>query len=424
MIGPRADSASAPSADRPIGADTSVRDAKRILFLSDVYFPRVNGVSTSIQTFRAELAALGHESVLVAPNYPGRQDCDANTVRVASRYVPLDPEDRAMRWGGLQETLSKLRHEPFDLVHVQTPFLAHYAGVRFARERGLPCVATYHTLFEEYLHHYLPLLPAGVTRALARRFSRSQCNELDAVIAPSTVMRETLLAYGVTRPIAIIPTGIGPSEFARGDGARFRVRHGIAQDRPVLLFVGRVAHEKNIEFLLGVHARVKAACPGVLLVICGEGPALRALKHRSAALGLGGDVRFVGYLDRTSELPDCYRAADLFVFASKTETQGLVLLEAMAAGTPAVALAAMGTRDVLRNGAGARIAPDSEQGFAEQVLALLADPQARRALAATCAPYAAEWEAREMAKRLERSYQEICTTARRRPRLRRDRFHR
>ena len=143
----------------------------RVLLLSDVYFPRVNGVSTSIKTFRDDLPAAGVTSVLLAPNYPGEShENQSDIVRVASSGVPRDPEDRRMHLGALRRALAALRREPFDLVHIHTPFLAHYAGVRFARAAGIPAVATYHTFFEEYLHHYVPLLPRPLGRMIARRF--------------------------------------------------------------------------------------------------------------------------------------------------------------------------------------------------------------------------------------------------------------
>ncbi len=165
----------------------------RILKISDVFFPRVNGVSTSIETFRRDLVAQGHEVVLVAPAYSraSAEPCETanpSIRRVPARAVPRDPEDRIMAWGGLRRALAELAPRKFDVVHIHTPFLAHYAGLGFAREQGTPVVATYHTLFEEYLHHYVPLLPRQITGGLARRFSRSQCNQLDAVIAPSSVV--------------------------------------------------------------------------------------------------------------------------------------------------------------------------------------------------------------------------------------------
>jgi glycosyltransferase involved in cell wall biosynthesis len=383
----------------------------RILYVSDVYFPRVNGVSTSIQTFRGELARLGHASTLIAPAYPGAHADDPGILRIASRVVPLDPEDRAMRWRALRDVSAGLERERFDLVHVQTPFLAHYAGIGFARRLRVPVVATYHTLFEEYLFHYVPFVPRAAMRAAARRFSRGQCNALDAVVVPSTAMRDTLARYGVATRIEIVPTGIPLPEFSGGDGARFRARHGIAAGCPVLLYVGRVAFEKNIGFLLPVLARVRRSLPDALLVICGEGPATAALKRAAAQLGLEGAVRFVGYLDRATELRDCYRAADAFVFASRTETQGLVLLEAMALGVPVVSTAVMGTRDVVGPGRGALVAPEDEAQFAAQVVHLLRDPALRGRLAAEGPEYARTWGASALAQRMEAFYRSVLAHA-------------
>lgn len=383
----------------------------RILYVSDVYFPRVNGVSTSIQTFRRELDRLGHETTLVAPAYSTPHPDDARIIRIASRAVPLDPEDRAMHWPALSALDRTLADERFDLVHVQTPFLAHYAGVRLGRRRGVPVVATYHTLFEEYLYHYVPLVPRRVMRALARRFSRGQCNALDAVVVPSTAMRETLERYGVQTPIEIVPTGVPLPEFSGGDGTRFRAEHDIAPSRPVLVYVGRVAFEKNIEFLLRVLVHVRREAPDALLVVCGEGPALARLIALARALGVESAVRFVGYLDRATRLLDCYRAADAFVFASRTETQGLVLLEALALGVPVVSIAVMGTRDIVAPERGVLVADDDEMDFAACVNRLLRDPPLRARLSAEGRAYARSWSASALGRRMEAFYRALLDRA-------------
>ena len=155
----------------------------RVLMVSDVYSPRVNGVSTSIETFRGTLADLGVEVRLVAPRYADEAD-EPGIVRVRGRPVPGDPEDRLVGWRAMhREVLAAARD--CDLIHVQTPFVAHYAGLKAARKLGLPVLATYHTLFEEYLQHYAAFLPAGWLRGQARAFSRRQCNALDTVVVPS-----------------------------------------------------------------------------------------------------------------------------------------------------------------------------------------------------------------------------------------------
>jgi glycosyltransferase involved in cell wall biosynthesis len=309
-----------------------------------------------------------------------------------------------MSWSALRKALDALGSQRFDVVHIHTPFLAHYAALRFARRYRVPVLATYHTLFEEYLHHYVPVVPRLLTRTLARRFSRSQCNQLDAIVAPSRAMHDALLAYGVTRRIEILPTGLPQDRFERGDGRAFRDRHGIAADRPVMLFVGRAAHEKNIGFLLEMLVEMRRRRSDLLLLIAGEGPALPSLRSMAAHLGLGESVRFMGYFDRGGELRDCYASADIFVFASLTETQGLVLLEAMAQGVPVVAIPRMGTVDILAPLRGCRHAPLTAGGFAATALDLLADAPGRLALGAEAQVYAQEWRSRSMAQRLVQLY--------------------
>src|SRR5688572_17890793 len=268
----------------------------RVLMVSDVYFPRVNGVSTSIQTFRRDLAALDCETWLIAPEYPAAWRDDDRVVRQPSRYLVFDPEDRMLQPRATLAACLELGGN-VDVLHIQTPFVAHWIGVKAARRLRVPTVETYHTFFEEYLHHYLPLLPASMARAFARTVSRRQCNAVDAVIAPSRQLADVLTSYGVIRPIRTIPTGLGLDDFAGGDGAAFRSRHGIAPDRPVMLLVGRVAHEKNIGFLLRVLAEVRRSEPNVLFVIAGEGPAQPALRRAAADGGLAENTLFVGYLD-------------------------------------------------------------------------------------------------------------------------------
>jgi glycosyltransferase involved in cell wall biosynthesis len=375
--------------------------------LSDVYFPRVNGVSTSIQTFRNQLARLGHESWLIIPAYGNAASEETGILRVPSHRVLFDPEDRRMELRMVLRHLPQLRDRHFDVIHIQTPFVAHYAGVLLSQRLGLPRVETYHTLFEEYLYHYVPFVPKSWMRALARRFSRNQCNNLDALVVPSGAVLEVLRAYGVSVPIEIIPTGIEMDKLAGGDGDAFRAHHGIAPGRPTLVHVGRVAFEKNIDFLLRVLVRVRQRIPGVLLVIAGEGPALNQLKRLATRLGLDGSVLFVGYQDRNQALLDCYRAGDVFVFASRTETQGLVLLEAMAVGVPVVAAAILGTKDILGPERGALVAAVDEVEFASKAVALLENDELRERLSRDAQDYAREWDARRMAERLAEFYAQV-----------------
>lgn len=379
----------------------------KILYVSDVYFPRINGVSTSIQTFRRELRALGHTVHLVAPDYYSPSDDESDILRIPSRYLPMDPEDRMMRYNEVMKHLPEFRQEMYDIIHIQTPFVAHYLGVKLSRLLRIPCVETYHTFFEEYLYHYIPFMPKSLMKMAARRFSSHQGNSLHGMAIPSNPMLEVLRQYGVTTPAEVIPTGLEPESFIPGDGQGFRAHYGIAPHRPMMLFVGRVAFEKNIGFLLEVLQRVRSQIPDVLFLIAGEGPARNGLEQSVTSMGLTENVKFLGYLDRKTELNNCYRAADVFVFSSRTETQGLVLLEAMAQGVAVVSIAEMGTKDVLQEGAGVWIAKEEVGEFSTRLTALLKDPEQRERLGAAGREYAHGWSASRQAVRMLTFYQRM-----------------
>jgi 1,2-diacylglycerol 3-alpha-glucosyltransferase len=373
-----------------------------VLMVSDVFFPRINGVSTSMQTFRHALLQHDIRVRIVAPDY-GNHGAEDDIVRVAGRTVPRDPEDRLVSWRAIRDTVHT-EAKRADLIHIQTPFMAHYAGVRAARAHALPVMATYHTLFEEYLRHYAPFIPANWLRAAARRLSRTQGNAVDALVVPSIAMHQRLTEYGVQSAMHVLPTGIPLQQFSKGDGAAFRARHGIAPDRPVALYVGRVAFEKNLDFLLDAFAIAQRQRPDLLLLVTGEGPALANLRRQTEQLGLTEAVRFMGYMDRQGELLDCYAAAQVFAFSSRTETQGLVLLEAMALGVPVVALAAMGTCDILNPGQGCLVPKDDRTDFAAALLRIINEPDLALRLAEQARRVSLLWSDTAMAERLAQLY--------------------
>ena len=376
-----------------------------ILFISDVFFPRVNGVSTSINTFAKELRALGHQVTLIAPSYTDEDKQEEWIVRVPSHKIYFDPEDRLMNFGKLKALLPWIRDKHFDVIHIHTPFTAHYVGIHFGKKLDIPVVETYHTFFEDYLHHYLPFIPQFISRKLARTISRRQCNAVDGIVSPSKPMLDVLKQYGIKTPAEVVATGLDDSSFANVDGEHFRMSHDIPLTQPMLLFVGRVAHEKNIGFLLEMHVELIKNHPDALLVITGEGPAEESIKQSIEKLGISNKVRMIGYLDRGHELIACYKAADIFVFASKSETQGLVLLEAMAQGTAVVAIAELGTKSILIEGEGVLIAKDDINDFADKVSILLSDAPKRQMIGEKGRQYAQEkWTAGILAKKVAKFY--------------------
>lgn len=382
----------------------------KILMLTDVFFPRINGVSTSIETFRKELISLGHQVTLLAPEYPVKIEDDKDIIRIPSRYLIFDKEDRILKTRKALKFLDEFKAHEFDLIHIQTPFLAHYLGIKFSKLLNIPVIETYHTYFEEYLFHYLPLIPKSYLRYLARRFTSVQCNDVDHVIVPSLAMKEKLQEYDVTADTTILPTGLTTDRFNQGNPGAFMKALNIDENRPRLVHVGRIAHEKNINFIIDVLAKVKQTINNVLLIIAGEGPALKHIKSYSKKLGLSDNIKFVGYLDRNKQLLSCYQSAHAFLFSSKTETQGLVLLEAMAAGTPVVSTAIMGTKDILAPEKGGLVAEDDIEDFSNKVIKILSDTALQNRLAKEARQYAREWCASSMAAKQLDLYRHIVAT--------------
>jgi 1,2-diacylglycerol 3-alpha-glucosyltransferase len=388
-----------------------------ILMLSDVYFPRVNGVSTSIRTFVKSLLEMGHHVTLVAPDYGVRHTqraCDTEfgqsfeVIRVQSHTVFFDKEDRLMKASALRAVRAQLSARHWDVIHVHTPFAAHRLGVHLARNADVPVVETYHTYFEAYIAHYLPWLSSRMLRVVARRLSRSICQSVDHIIVPTAEMDVVLKQYGVRTTSTVLPTGIDLSEFQSGDGHAFRQRYGIDPQRPLIVTISRLAIEKNIEFLLRVTRELVNTKPNLLFVIAGEGPDTVRLTGMVDMLGLEHNVRFFGNLDRKTELLDCYRAADAFVFASPTETQGLVLIEAMALGVPIVSTAVMGTAAVLRGARSAIICDENVTHFAAGVGQVLSDHDLRNTMAAAGPRDAEVWNCKPLMRQVSELYGELA----------------
>ena len=382
--------------------------------ISDVFFPRINGVSTSIATFVKEIKKQGHTVHLIAPAYKSNRVetpvFEGDWIfRIPSNVVLFDPEDRLMSKKKVRALLPSLQTNNYDVLHIHTPFVAHYMGIWIADKLNLPVVETYHTFFEEYFFHYVPFLPKALLKFLARKFSVSQCRQVDHIVVPSSPMMNVLQKYGVTTAHTILPTGVSIKGSLENSGSSFRNQQGISSNQPVLVHIGRVAFEKNIEFLLQVTASLVKLLPELIFIIAGEGPALKQLKSFAQKLGISNNVKFVGYLDRDKELSACYQAGDVFVFSSRTETQGLVLLEAMLLGVPVVSTAVMGTKDILVNGKGALIANEQVDDFADKVLKILHDPELKTILSTQGISYAQSWHPSDMAKRLISLYEELQT---------------
>ena len=236
---------------------------------------------------------------------------------------------------------------------------------------------TYHTRYEKYAH-YVPLT-RPLVEAAAVRLSTRFAATADAVLAPSAQIREQLRARGVTTPVHVVPTGVDLARFRPGDREAARRALGLPAGEPLLLYVGRLDREKSVDRVLLAFDRLAGTLPLAHLWLVGQGQESQALQRLAARLGSGGRIHFAGVRDH-DRLAAWYQAADLFLFASETETQGLVLAEAAACGLPAVAVIAPGSDEVVRDGETGVLTKNDPASLAEAAIGLLLDAERRAAM--------------------------------------------
>lgn len=326
----------------------------RVGFFTEIYRPVVNGVVASVEALADGLRARGHEVYCFAPRMPGYEEADGPVFRMPSLPLPTRTAYRLTLPLVSRRNLNGIIKR-LSLVHVHSPFVTGWMGLRYARRYGMPLVYTYHTQLEAYAH-YIPFEPRA-TRFAAAQLTRTFANHADAVVVPTPAMAERLRELGVTVRIEVVPSGIEVARFGAGrrDEA-LRAAAGAGPNDRLLLYVGRLAKEKNIDLLF--RALASAGDASLKLVIAGEGPLREELEASARALGVAPQTTFLGIVPR-NELPNLYASADAFVMPSTTETQGLVIAEALAAGAYVIAADAPQNRDVL-GGAGLAVPPTPE----------------------------------------------------------------
>ena len=326
----------------------------RVCMFTNTYRPHVGGVARAVETLEQEARAAGHAVQVIAPGFPGDEhEPDGDVLRVPA-IQRFNGSDFSVRVPVPRVIAHRIDAFGPDLIHTHHPFLLGDAALRIAYERNLPLVFTHHTLYENYTH-YVPFDSQTLKRFVIR-LATEYANCCDAVIAPSGSVARLLRARGVTVPVEAIPTGIDTRAAAEADGAAFRRARGLPRDARVIGHVGRLAREKNLPYLARAVAGALRRDPAMWFLLVGDGPESRALKQLFAAEGVSGRVLATGKLTGRT-LRDAYAAMDLFAFASRTETQGMVLAEAMAAGLPVVALDGPGVRDVVADGHNGRLLP-------------------------------------------------------------------
>jgi glycosyltransferase involved in cell wall biosynthesis len=344
---------------------------------TNTYLPHVGGVARSVSTYEQEFRRRGHEVKIIAPQFDGAQESTEHVLRTPAiqHFNGSDFSVTIPQPGLIADFLDDFKPQ---IIHSHHPFLLGDAAARVAWTRGLPLVFTHHTLYEQYTR-YVPLDSEALQR-VAIQMATEYCNLCSQVIAPSQSIAELLQQRCVTTPIAVVPTGIDLKLFGAGDGSAFRRRFKIPPETLVVGHVGRLAGEKNLDYLARAVGLFLADHPEAILVVVGSGDFEDAIKE--TVCDVSHDDRIVMAGKQTGRnLADAYAAMDVFAFSSQSETQGMVLAEAMAARTPVVALDGPGVRDVLNDANGRLLPADApEQDFASALAELTRDRAALKKL--------------------------------------------
>jgi glycosyltransferase involved in cell wall biosynthesis len=381
-------------------------EALRVAMFSDSAFPILNGVSVSIDSLVRELRAMGHSVTLFTSAFHRHRDADANVYRFFALETPWT-RGYPLAIPPFYPWLRAFRAGRFDVIHTHTPFTVGLVGLRWGESHGIPVVSTYHTLYDKYVH-YIPFFPKYYLRYKIAKHTNWYYNAVDQVLTPSEASARWLRRHSVKKPIHVVPTGC--TRYPAPERSETRARLQVNPDQRVLLYCGRIAREKNMETLLRGVAVAMREDPRATMWVVGDGPDRQACAETSRTLGIGDRVRFIGFVPR-DQVDAYYAAADLFVFASVTETQGLVVSEAMSYGLPAVVVQGGGASGAVVDGETGLLVRNNAEEFGRAVLRLLADDalHARMAVAARRSTIGAT--PRESAENVLAVYQSVLRPA-------------
>ena len=348
-----------------------VEDRLRIAMFSDSVLPVMNGVSVSVDALVSELRNQGHSVHIFAARFPKHREQDSNTYRFRAIETPWT-KGFPLAYPPFLRMLRKFRRHEFDIIHTHTIGILGFVGLRWAQSHEIPIVSTYHTLYDRYAHYVPILLPRRYARFKIAKHTNFYYNSVDHVITPSEASVRWLRRHSVRKPVTVIPTGAKPRTFH--DRSEVRQAFGIPPEQRVMLWVGRLAIEKNMETLFEMASLAFAQDPQLRLWLVGDGPYRGACQTLARRFAVGDRVRFVGLVPH-EEVSRYYSAADVFVFSSMTETQGLVVQEAMTHGLPAICVGGGGASASIEEGINGCIVKNDPRQFASTVLQVLRDDE-------------------------------------------------
>jgi len=371
----------------------------KIAVFTESYAPYISGVARSVELLKKELEAIGHHIYLFAPDYPGHKDTEKNIIRIPSIATKYPGFRIPVPYPGFIPDID------FDLIHSNSPFGLGLASLNFAKRKRLPFVYSFHTIFTDYLH-YVPL-PKPLTKKTFTTYIKSFCSKCDCIIAPNKTTVEYLGDFGIRSRIETIPSGIDLELVTKATPKGIKDSLGIPERAKVILYVGRLSKEKDVSFLLRAFKNILSFEPDTYFLIVAGGPEEETLKSMASYLGIEKRTVFAGQ-KKYPDVLNYYKCADVFVFASKTETQGLVIAEAKACGLPAVVVDAQGVKESIVPGEDGFLTEDNIDDFSGKVVALLKDPSLRALMSERAAKNSArDFSSRTIAKKVESVYNSL-----------------
>lgn len=348
-----------------------------IAIFTNNYLPNPYGVTVSVETFREELEKRGHTVYIFAPKWKGYEDKNLNIFRYPSIDIEFKfrfPLPLPYSWR-IRKILKNLK---IDIIHAQHPNLLGSAARRWSKKKKIPLVFTWHTLYDRYMN-FVPLIPRKWAASYIIKKAVAYANSADTVIAPTASIIPILKKWGVKKEIIPIATGIKAEEFFGADREVVRKKYHIADDEIVLFLVSRLTEEKNIEFVFRSVKNILADSPlgKVKFLVAGDGYLLPKLKKYCEEEKISASVIFAGLVPHR-ELKNYYASADIFVYGSKSETQGIIPLEAMYMGLPIVAVDSTGISSLALNKANGFLVREEEKEFSDAVLKLINDASLRK----------------------------------------------
>lgn len=395
-----------------MGEDSRVyRKNMKIGIFTNNYLPNSYGVSGSVESFRKEFEVFGHEVYIFAPRWKEYKDENPQVFRYPAfeTNVKIKFPIAIPYSSKISKILDNLK---LDIIHSQHPNLLGSAAARWAKKKNIPLVFTWHTLYDQYAH-FAPFVPKKLAMWFMIQNARNYANKCDQIVVPTPSVREILKKWGVTnKNIVAIPTGVEEEQFENPDRTVIREKYGVKGDEILLFVMTRLTEEKNMEFLVDAALEIIRNNKNAKFMVCGDGNLKNTLEKKVADAELGEKIVFPGIVSN-SEKKNYYAAGDIFAYASKSETQGMVLTEAMYSGLPIVAVKATGVRDIIENDKTGFLVSEDKEEFANAVQKLIDDESLRKKFGEKAKKIAREkYTARVCAEKMIEVYEKVIEKSR------------